>query len=250
MAKRILVVDDDMMCLRTVQKYLTDEGYEVVGALSGMQAVHVVQEAKVDLLLLDIEMPIMSGFAALEQIRLLPNGKRLPTVFFTGRQDRDTVKCCAAAGAEGYITKPVEKSMLLSQVKEIFSRGSVQQEEQTILIVDTDVDYLKQLKMHLMQHYKIIVVNSGKSALDYLKKHSADAIVMDDSIQTMEGESLLSEVRRSETGKAVPIVLMSSGNIEEVKKQYRELFVNAYLGRPVNPEVLLQTLQHILSELA
>lgn len=249
MAKRILVVDDDMMCLRTVQRYLTDEGYEVVGALSGMQAVHIVQEAKVDLLLLDIEMPTMSGFAALEQIRLLPKGKHLPTVFFTGRQDRDTVKCCAAAGAEGYITKPVEKSMLLSQVKEIFSRGSVQQEEQTILIVDTDVDYLKQLKMRLMQYYKIIVVNSGKSALDYLKKHSADAIVMDDSVQTAEGESLLSEIQRSETGKAVPIVLMSSGNIEEIKKQYRELSVNAYLGKPVNPEVLLQTLQHILSEL-
>lgn len=82
MAKRILVVDDDMMCLKTVQKYLADEGYEVVGALSGMQAIHIVQEAKVDLLLLDIEMPAMSGFAALEQVRLLPNGKHLPAIFF------------------------------------------------------------------------------------------------------------------------------------------------------------------------
>lgn len=247
MAKRILVVDDDMMCLKTVQKYLTDEGYEVMGALSGMQAIHIVQEVKVDLLLLDIEMPAMSGFAVLEQARLLPNGKHLPAVFFTGRQDRDTVKCCAAAGAEGYITKPVEKFILLEQVKEVFSKGPAQQEEQTVLIADADVDFLKQLKIHLRQHFKVIVVNSGKSALDYMNKHSADVIVLDSSMTAEDGESLLTEIRR--TWSSIPLVLMSEGNMEELKAQCRDLSVNAYLGKPVNPEVLLQTLQHLLSEL-
>lgn len=247
MAKRILVVDDDMMCLRTVQKYLTDEGYEVMGALSGMQAIHIVQEAKVDLLLLDIEMPAMSGFAVLEQVRLLPNGKHLPTIFFTGRQDRDTVKCCAAAGAEGYITKPVEKFILLEQVKEVFSKGPAQCEEQTVLIADTDVDFLKQLKMHLRQHFKVIVVNSGKSALDYMKKHSADVIVLDSSMTADDGKSLLTEIRQ--TWSSIPLVLMSEDNMEELKVQCRDLSVNAYLGKPVNPEVLLQALQHLLSEL-
>ncbi len=247
MAKRILVVDDDMMCLKTVQKYLADEGYEVVGALSGMQAIHIVQEAKVDLLLLDIEMPAMSGFSALEQVRLLPNGKHLPTIFLTGRQDRDTVKCCAAAGAEGYITKPVEKNMLLGQVKEVFLRCPAQQGEQTVLIADQDVEFLKQLKLHLRKHYKVIVVNSGKSAMDYLNKHSADVIVLDDSMREENGESLLKEIRQN--WSSLPIVLMSGENIEEVKERCQELSVSAYLSRPVNPEVLLQTLQHLLSKL-
>ena len=212
-----------------------------------MQAIHIVQEAKVDLLLLDIEMPAMSGFAALEQVRLLPNGKHLPTIFFTGRQDRDTVKCCAAAGAEGYITKPVEKNMLLGQVKEVFLRCPAQQGEQTVLIADRDLDFLKQLKLHLRQHFKVIVVNTGKSVLDYLNKHSADVVVLDDSMHEENGESLLKEIRQN--WSSLPIVLMSGENIEEVKERCQELSVSAYLSRPVNPEVLLQTLQHLLSKL-
>ena len=116
MGKRILVVDDDAMCLKVVQRFLVDEGYLVLGALSGMQAIHIIEATSVDLLLLDIEMPGLSGFAALEQIRKLPNGKDLPVIFFTGRKDRDTIKLCASAGAKGYVTKPVNREMLLQTI--------------------------------------------------------------------------------------------------------------------------------------
>lgn len=137
--------------------------------------------------------------------------------------------------------------MLLGQVKEVFLRCPAQQEEQTVLIADRDLDFLKQLKLHLRQHFKVIVVNTGKSVLDYLNKHSADVVVLDDSMREENGESLLKEIRQN--WSSLPIVLMSGENIEEVKERCQELSVSAYLSRPVNPEVLLQSLQHLLSKL-
>lgn len=247
MAKRVLVVDDDMVCLKTVQRYLSDEGFDVIGALSGMQAVHIVEETKIDLLLLDIEMPGLSGFATLEQIRELSNGKQLPVIFFTGRKDRDTVKRCAAIGAEGYIMKPVEKRILLERTEEVFSRMATYQEERTILIIDDDVELLKRLKLYLKKYYKIIAINSGKTALDYLSSHTVDAIVLDYDMPLFNGEAVMKMLKQMTEAKNIPVVMLCDGEVELAKDQCRMHPANAYLKKSVNTEVLLQTIQHQFS---
>lgn len=249
MAKRILVVDDDMMCLKTVQKYLTEEGFDVLGALSGMQAIHIVEEAKLDLLLLDIEMPGLSGFAAIEQIRALQNGKHLPVIFFTGRKDRDTVKCCAAIGAEGYIMKPVEKKILMERVEEVFSRLAGAQEEKTVLIVDNSVDFLKEMKLFLNEYYKVIVISSGKSALDYLKSHTVDAIAVEAAIALQDEETAKEILYLKNEGNKIPVILLSEEESSELEKHYKMTSTDVCLKKPVKAEVLLQTLQHQFSGL-
>ncbi len=243
MAKRILVVDDDMMCLKSVQRYLADEGFDVIGALSGMQAVHIVEETKIDLLLLDIEMPGLSGFATFEQIRELNNGRQLPVIFFTGRKDRDTVKRCAAIGAEGYITKPVVKSALLSRVEEVFSHMVTAQEERTILIVDDDIELLKQWKISLSEHYKVIAVNSAKTALDYLNSHKADAILLDCDMQIYGGESFVNVLTQKEETKDIPVIVLCEGDGEPVENERKANPVGAYVKKNVSLEELLKIVQ-------
>lgn len=247
MAKRILVVDDDMMCLRTVQKYLTEEGFDVLGALSGMQAIHIVEEAKLDLLLLDIEMPGLSGFAAIEQIRALQNGKNLPVIFFTGRKDRDTVKCCAAIGAEGYIMKPVEKKILMERVEDVFSRLADGQEEKTVLIVDNSVEFLKEMKLFLNEYYKVIVISSGKSAMDYLSSHTVDAIAVDTGIALQDEETAKKMLYLEKEGNKVPVVLLREEGSPEIEEHYKMTLADTCLEKPVKAETLLQTLQYQLS---
>lgn len=243
MAKRILVVDDDMMCLKTVQKYLQDEGFEVLGALSGMQAIHILEETKLDLLLLDIEMPGLSGFAALEQIRALQNGKQIPVIFFTGRKDRDTVKCCAAAGAEGYITKPVEKAVLMERMEEVFSKLSGQMEEKTVLVTDTNIDFLKEVKLYLKEYYKVIVISSIKSVLDYLNTHTVDMIVADSALVLQDKDTADKVLCFRQAGRKVPVILMSEEDTEEVAERCIHTPAEVYLKKPVTEEILLTNLR-------
>lgn len=243
MASRILVVDDDMVCLKTVQKYLVEEGYEVLAALSGMQAIHIIEETKIDLLLLDIEMPGLSGFATLEQMREMPEGKHLPVVFFTGRQDRDTVKRCAAIGAEGYITKPVEKRGLINRVREVLSRIPGQEQDPIVLMVDNDLEFLKEMKLYLKKYYKVIVVNSGKTACGYLAKHTADVIVLDETLEDPENGTVLEALRQLPNGQHIPVIKLGSQEAAGDRTTGKGRS-GAYLKRPVNAEVLFQTIRY------
>ena len=242
MAKRNLVVDDDMVCLKTVQKYLTEAGFEAIGALSGIQAEHLVEETDIDLMLLDIEMPVMNGFTALEQIRDLPNGKQMPVIFLTGRKDRDTVKHCASVGAEAYITKPVRKENLLERVNEVLSHVSSEREEKTVLMIDNDLDFMKKAKLSLKQYYKIIIVGSGKSALDYLNDHTANVIVLNQEMPLVEDTTVLEALLRSEKGSQIPIILLETQDTQERQDNSRMIHVQ----KPSEPEALLEYLKKVI----
>lgn len=247
MGKRILVVDDDLMCLKTVQKYLTEGSYEVLGALSGMQALHMAEETKFDLLLLDIEMPGMSGFATLEQLRQLPGGKQLPVIFFTGRQDRDTVKCCAAAGAEGYIAKPIEKRTLLLRVKEVFDRLPNQAEKKTLLILNRNMEQLKQRKLELADSYRVIGITSLHQGEDYFTSHSADIMIISEQLILNEGIEAFRAFREIPEAAKAAVLLMGEESQPSDALSLKELGIREYRNHAVSAGELQEILKEILN---
>lgn len=117
MGKKILVVDDDAMNLRMAEFILQKDGYEVVKVESGQGCIDFLKNEKVDLLLLDIEMPGMNGFQTLsslkEELEEVP-----PVIFLTASADADTVAQAKALGAVGYVTKPFLLPVLLEAVTE------------------------------------------------------------------------------------------------------------------------------------
>ena len=245
MGKRILVVDDDLMCLKTVQKYLTEGSYEVLGALSGMQAIHMAEETKFDLLLLDIEMPGMSGFTTLEQLRKLPEGKQFPVIFFTGRQDRDTVKCCAAAGAEGYIAKPIEKHTLLARVKEVFERLPERSEKKTLLILDQNMEQLKKRKLELLDSYRVIGITSLRQGEDYFTSHDADIILLSEEMLLQEGAEAFRRLRGMPMASRAKVLLMGKGQEPEQGLDLPDLDIDGYRPGDVSAEGLQKALEEI-----
>lgn len=238
MGKRILVVDDDMVCMKTVQRYLSEEKYDVLGALSGIQAVHILEETNIDLLLLDVEMPGLSGFATLEQIRELPNGKQLPVIFFTGRTDRDTLKRSVAMGTDSYITKPIEKHVLLERVREICAKHSAGEEEKTVLVIDQDIEFLKQTKQNLKDYYKVILVSSVKAAIEYLTNHSVNLIVWNASVPLLEELGAESLLMNSE--EKISVIVLDGGD-GEVGASLPSHWV--MMKTPVSQEELLESIQ-------
>ena len=83
MKKRILVVDDDKINLKITQMNLSDYGYEVFTADKGMEAIRLLRSQEVDLIVLDIEMPIVNGIRTLELIRKRPEMAEIPVIFLT-----------------------------------------------------------------------------------------------------------------------------------------------------------------------
>ena len=113
---RILVVDDQPANLRVVSSLLSRHGYEVQTAPDGAEALVMLQERQPDLLLLDMLMPNMDGFALLAEIKQNPDLLRLPVVFLTVAQDRELLLRAFDAGAVDYVTKPFMPEELLARV--------------------------------------------------------------------------------------------------------------------------------------
>lgn len=113
---RILVVDDQPANLRAVSALLTRHGYAVVTADAGEKALALAAEALPDLVLLDMMMPGMDGFALLAQIRQDPQLQRVPVVFLTAAQERELLVRAFDAGAVDYVTKPFMPEELIARV--------------------------------------------------------------------------------------------------------------------------------------
>lgn len=113
---RILVVDDQPANLRVVSSLLSRHGYEVTTAADGAEALALLADLRPDLLLLDMLMPNMDGFALLGEIKQIPELLRLPVVFLTVAQDRDLLLRAFDAGAVDYVTKPFMPEELLARV--------------------------------------------------------------------------------------------------------------------------------------
>lgn len=117
--KRILVVDDDSIMLRTMKTWLSKK-YDVYMANSGMNAIQFLAHNRVDLILLDYEMPVASGLQVFEMLKNDPNTANIPVIFLTSKDDKETVMKVLAAKPEKYLLKSMEPEALLKTVDDFF----------------------------------------------------------------------------------------------------------------------------------
>ncbi|MEN9562539.1 MAG: hypothetical protein RIR73_783 [Chloroflexota bacterium] len=120
MAKRILIVDDEPRYLRLLEANLRTEGYEVVTAQDGMQALDIFSSNPIDLVLMDVMMPRLDGFGATQRLREFTN---VPIVILTARgEEQDRVRGLDL-GADDYLIKPFSATELLARVRAVLRRA-------------------------------------------------------------------------------------------------------------------------------
>jgi CheY-like chemotaxis protein len=112
-AKRVLVVDDFEDSRFSLSKLLEIEGYEVVEAMDGAQAVEVALKDRPDLILMDLSLPVVDGLSATRQIRLSEEMKAVPIIALTAHDLDDVQNEAKDAGCTDYAVKPVDFSVLM-----------------------------------------------------------------------------------------------------------------------------------------
>ena len=117
--KKILIVDDDPTMLRMI-KTLLSQDYHVYMANSGMNAITLLANTKVDLILLDYEMPVISGAKVLEMIRSEVATQDIPVMFLTSKNDKESVMQVLALKPEKYLLKTMPPAEWLNNINEFF----------------------------------------------------------------------------------------------------------------------------------
>jgi len=119
MPKKILIVDDEPSIIVPVQFLMEQNGYDVMVAFSGEEAMEIIAEKKVDLILLDIMLPVIDGFEVCQRVRENPQWNKIKIILLTALGSNANVEKGLALGADAYITKPFSNIEIVDKVREL-----------------------------------------------------------------------------------------------------------------------------------
>jgi phosphoserine phosphatase RsbU/P len=130
---RILIVDDEPFNVDYLEQELADLDCELLTAMNGQQALEKIRSAHPDLVLLDIMMPIMDGFAVLEQVKAEPAIRNIPIIVISANSDLQSVVKGIQKGADDYLPKPFEPTILHARISASLDRKRLRDQEQLYL---------------------------------------------------------------------------------------------------------------------
>lgn len=214
---RILAIDDNTVNLATLEQELKTK-YEVIPMISGRRAIKYLYRENVDLILLDVEMPIMDGIETLKEIRAQENGVTVPVIFLTAKKDKATVIDGAKLGIMDYITKPFDPEDLHERIERVFKRlGVLPMEEEELYarvvsaLKDMRAEHIKQalVKTEEVLNYQIDEEVSGRirNVASKLKQGNVD-----DAIEMMSRVVEYLD-KRLNTGKKVNALPIAESEI-------------------------------------
>lgn len=265
MTARILVVDDIPANVKLLEARLLAEYFDVLTAEDGFKALNIVEKTQVDLILLDIMMPGIDGFEVCERLKSNPKTAHIPVVMVTALdQPADRVRGLKA-GADDFLTKPVNDLQLMSRVKSLLRLKALSDElrmrAETAQSIGME-DLLRQTDSRLEESAQVLLVDGrGNSQERIIKalKPIADVVAMSDpqaalfdaaenpyelvivnaNFEDYDPLRLCSQLRSLERTRFIPVLLVVDQGNDEMIVRALDLGINDYLIRPIDPNELI-----------
>lgn len=232
--RKILLVDDDTSLLVTLSDFLRHEGYDVVTADSGEQALKKLNHVAPELIILDMSMPGMGGVGFLKEISSSEGKPKYPVLVLTARANM--AEFFANVDVDGFVAKPCAPSDLLMEVGRIlFLRGSspasandrLGDSTKKVLIGEDDMKVCQSLTSLLSEEgYSVEYVFKGPEVLEKAIVSKPDIVVMKIVLPGMNGDAVAKMMKEMPHTKDIPVILYddSESTLSESK------FVNAKTG--------------------
>jgi signal transduction histidine kinase/DNA-binding response OmpR family regulator len=229
-APLVLVVDDEKATRELITRGLQKEGFRVLVAASGEEALRLAREKRPDAISLDVLMPGMDGWTVLRSLKGDPLTSSIPVVMVSMLDDRDIGH---ALGAADYLTKPFDREKLVLSLRR-FRQGS---SPRPVLVVEDDPATREVVRRALERDGWIVSeAENGRSALESLARTVPDLIVLDLMMPEMDGFEFVAELRRTESGRRIPVVVVTAREITaedrtRLNGQVRRIFSKGSFSR-------------------
>ncbi|MCU1257110.1 MAG: sensory transduction histidine kinase [Candidatus Angelobacter sp.] len=241
----ILVIDDKAQERELLTSYLEPEGYRIVTAASGEEAISIARDVRPDVITLDILMPTGSGWEMLHRLRNTPETSKIPIVVVSIVDQRHLG---FSLGATEYLVKPVSKEILLEAMgQHIIADGKA---SFTCLVIDDDQETL-QLVSEVLQSVGCspIAIDNGKNALEFLKEHKVDVVLLDLLMPEMDGFEVLRRVKELPELQNLPIVIMTGKDITPEERELLEQQAHGVIQKgDQSKEHLLASIRKVIAD--
>ncbi len=265
MTARILVVDDVAANVKLMEARLSAEYFDVVTAMSGVEALALCERSECDIVLLDVMMPDMDGFEVCRRLKSNPATHHIPVVMVTALdQPSDRVRGLEA-GADDFLTKPVSDMALISRVRSLArlkmvtdelrmravtskeigiqspERAAVAEEGRNgrILIVDDRATSYERIAAALAAEHTVDVEADPNEALFRAAEGNYELVIVSLGLENFDGLRLCSQPRSLDRTRNVQILIIAEADNNARLVRGLEIGVNDYLLRPVDKNELL-----------
>ena len=260
MTARILVVDDVEANVRLLDAKLTAEYYEVIAAGDGASALRIAAEQQPDIVLLDVMMPGMDGFETCRRLKDDPLTRHIPVVLVTALDGRQDKISGLEAGADDFLTKPLDDLVLMARVKSLTRLKLVidelrKREESgrrlgliegaarlrgaggRVLIVDDQERQAQRIASELaVEHRPVVETDLDKAHITV--RGPVDLLIVNACSKTFDGLRFAAQVRSTEHGRNLPILAVVDPQERSRVVKALDIGVNDILARPIDPQEL------------
>ncbi|MET0182103.1 MAG: PleD family two-component system response regulator [Caulobacterales bacterium] len=261
MTARVLVVDDVEANVRLLQAKLQHEYYDVITATRGDEALRIADAQKPDIILLDVMMPGMDGFETCRRLKALPDTRHIPVVMVTALDGRTDRIRGLMAGAEDFLTKPVDDVQLIARVKSLVRLKIVSDELRAreesgvrlgvigedlhadpvdfhrvpsgrILVVDDDARQVRLVQNALSVEHRVLSVADEENGV------APDLVVVSLAAKTFDGCKVIAKMRSATQTRHLPILAIIDPDIPERAVRALELGAHDIIARPLDEDEL------------
>jgi two-component system cell cycle response regulator len=263
MTARVLVVDDVIPNLKLLEARLTAEYFDVVIATNGYEALKICERGECDIVLLDVMMPGMDGFEVCRRIKTNPETFHLPVVIVTALDQTTDRLRGLEAGADDFLTKPIDEIALIARVRSLARLKLVIDELRSradtsaslgaaafpvkmdnglggrILLVEDRPNAAQRIQSALGGRYEVDLETDAHQALFGAAETDYDLVIVSIGLADFDGLRLCSQLRSLERTRNTPLLLLA--DLEDRQRILRglDLGVNDYVVRPVDPNEIL-----------
>ena len=237
--ENILVVDDSKGARMVISKEMLSNGFKVLMAENGREALEMAKELKPDIIAMDVEMPVMNGFEACRKLKDDPATREIPVVMISSNDSSETRSHGFEAGAVEFFVKPFKSGRLASHIHMLLETKKISRREK-ILIAEDSVTTRHIIKYIFIKNgYNVIEAKDGKDALRLIQKNKPDLILTDCHMAEMNGFELTKEIKRIKETKHIPVIILTAITSQEDRLKGLESGANDYMPKPFDEEELL-----------
>ncbi len=263
MSGRVLIVDDLAPNVKLLEAKLANEYYDYTSAMSGMEALKKAKEFSPDIILLDVMMPEMDGFEACRRLKADGETAHIPVVMVTALSDISDRVQGLEAGADDFITKPIDDVHLFARVKSLIRIKMMLDElrlrdktgiefgllEQAgvgadiagahVLVIDDDVVESKQIQETLSTIGLNTTVTEAESAIGIADDKDFDLAIVSTQLDDEDGLRICMHLRSQDKTRHLPLLILVDEDDRDLMIKGLEMGVNDYIITPLDSNELL-----------
>lgn len=251
--KKVLIVDDNLVILKVLSSKLRANGYRVMSAIDGSEAVSTVRRERPELILLDINFPPdvshgggvgWDGFLIMSWLRRMDEAVNTPVIIITGTSPETSRERCRKAGVSGYFQKPIQYDDLLRTINNLI--GPAQDSTvplptgsgKRVLVVDDENDWRFMASVYLKEAgFDVSLASNGSEALETIKKAAPDLVLLDLNLAGKSGLEVMESLK--EQNPSLRVLLYTGMNHEPTEiEAMLKLGAHQYLRKSTMGEML------------